>query len=65
MNFESLLVEVNALVWGPVTLCLLVGTGLYLTIRLRLIQVLYLPLALKLLFKPASGKGDLSSFAAL
>ena len=65
MNFESLLVEINALVWGPVTLCLLVGTGLYLTIRLRLIQVLYLPLALKLLFKPASGKGDLSSFAAL
>ncbi|BAJ03576.1 alanine/glycine:cation symporter family protein [Shewanella violacea] len=65
MNFESLLVEINALVWGPITLCLLVGTGLYLTIRLKLIQVFHLPLALKLLFKPASGKGDLSSFAAL
>ncbi|AQS40038.1 amino acid carrier protein [Shewanella psychrophila] len=65
MNFESLLVEINALVWGPITLCLLVGTGLYLTIRLKLIQVLYLPFALKLLFKPASDKGDLSSFAAL
>lgn len=65
MNFEALLADINAIVWGPVTLCLLVGTGLYLTIRLKLIQVFKLPLALSLLFKPASGKGDLSSFAAL
>ncbi|CAM3928445.1 alanine/glycine:cation symporter family protein [Shewanella aquimarina] len=65
MNFHALLSEINAIVWGPITLCLLVGTGLYLTLRLRLIQIFKLPLALKLLFKPASGKGDLSSFAAL
>ena len=65
MNFEALLADINAIVWGPITLCLLVGTGLYLTIRLKLIQVFKLPLALSLLFKPASGKGDLSSFAAL
>ena len=73
MNFNALttnilptlLVNVNAIVWGPITLCLLVGTGLYLTVKLKFIQVFSLPLALKLLFKPASGKGDLSSFAAL
>lgn len=65
MNFHALLSEINAIVWGPITLCLLVGTGLYLTLRLRLIQVFKLPLALRLLFKPASGQGDLSSFAAL
>ncbi|TVP15668.1 alanine/glycine:cation symporter family protein [Shewanella sp. KCT] len=65
MNFYALLSEINAIVWGPITLCLLVGTGLYLTLRLRLIQVFKLPLALRLLFKPASGQGDLSSFAAL
>ncbi|WOT05661.1 alanine/glycine:cation symporter family protein [Shewanella youngdeokensis] len=65
MNFQSLLADLNAIVWGPITLCLLVGTGLYLTIRLKLIQVFKLPLALSLLFKPATGKGDLSSFAAL
>lgn len=65
MNFHALLSEINAIVWGPITLCLLVGTGLYLTLRLRLIQIFKLPLALRLLFKPASGKGDLSSFAAL
>ncbi|MCL1050468.1 sodium:alanine symporter family protein [Shewanella abyssi] len=65
MNYHALLADINAIVWGPVTLCLLVGTGLYLTIRLKLIQVFKLPLALSLLFKPATGKGDLSSFAAL
>lgn len=35
----TLLANVNAIVWGPITLCLLVGTGLYLTLRLKLIQV--------------------------
>ena len=65
MNFHALLADINAIVWGPITLCLLVGTGLYLTVRLKLIQVFKLPMALGLLFKPASGKGDLSSFAAL
>ncbi|WP_394129452.1 alanine/glycine:cation symporter family protein [Shewanella maritima] len=65
MNFHALLSDVNAIVWGPITLCLLVGTGVYLTARLKLIQVFKLPLALSLLFKPASGKGDLTSFAAL
>ncbi|WP_153912586.1 alanine/glycine:cation symporter family protein [Shewanella sp. TC10] len=65
MNFHTLLADINGIVWGPITLCLLVGTGLYLTIRLKLLQVFQLPFALSLLFKPATGKGDLSSFAAL
>lgn len=43
--------EVDAFVWGPPLLCLLVGTGIWLTIRLNMIQVLRLPLALKLIFK--------------
>ena len=38
--------EVDAFVWGPPLLCLLVGTGIWLTIRLNMIQVLRLPLAL-------------------
>ncbi|MBR9728420.1 alanine/glycine:cation symporter family protein [Shewanella intestini] len=65
MNLQALLADINSVVWGPITLALLVGTGLYLTVRLGLLQVLKLPLALSLLFKPANGKGDLSSFAAL
>ena len=65
MSFEALLSSLNGIVWGPITLCLLVGTGIYLTARLKLIQVFRLPMALSLLFKPAKGHGDLSSFAAL
>ncbi|MCS6181226.1 alanine/glycine:cation symporter family protein [Shewanella baltica] len=65
MSFQAFLASINGIVWGPITLCLLVGTGIYLTARLKLIQVFRLPMALGLLFKPAKGHGDLSSFAAL
>ncbi len=58
--------EVDAFVWGPPLLCLLVGTGIWLTIRLNLLQVLRLPLALKLIFKAKNdGHGDVDSFKAL
>lgn len=58
--------EVDAFVWGPPLLCLLVGTGIWLTIRLNMIQVLRLPLALKLIFKAKNeGHGDVDSFKAL
>ncbi|QIJ05837.1 alanine/glycine:cation symporter family protein [Shewanella chilikensis] len=65
MDFHALLTQINSIVWGPATLLLLVGTGIYLSFRLGFIQLLRLPLALQLLFKPANGKGELSSFAAL
>lgn len=60
----------DSLVWGPPLLILLVGTGLYLTIRLGFIQIRYLPLALQYVFggkkdPDSSGEGDVSSFAAL
>lgn len=58
--------NINDIVWGPPLLILLMGTALLLTIRLGLIQVLKLPLALKLIFSAKSeGKGDVSSFKAL
>lgn len=65
MNFHDIVSQINAIVWGPATLILLVGTGVYLTLRLQLIQLIKLPKALSLLFKPAIGKGDLTPFAAL
>ncbi|MCF1430779.1 MAG: sodium:alanine symporter family protein [Shewanella sp.] len=65
MNFHQLVADINSIVWGPATLILLVGTGAYLTFRLKLIQLFRLPMALSLLFKPVEGKGDLSPFAAL
>lgn len=56
---------IDDFVWGPPLLVLLVGTGVYLTIRLGLLQVLRLPKAFKLIFAEDKGEGDISSFAAL
>ncbi|MGT2947796.1 alanine/glycine:cation symporter family protein [Streptococcus devriesei] len=53
------------IVWGAPLLILLVGTGIYLSIRLGLLQVLKLPKAFKLIFADDKGEGDISSFAAL
>lgn len=66
---ESLLPALNAIdavIWGPPLIGLLVGTGIYLTLRLHLLQVLRLPRALRLIFTADSnGTGDVSSFKAL
>jgi len=58
--------DLSGLVWGPWLLCLLVGTGVLLTIRLRGIQFRRLIYALRLTFsKERGGKGDISHFGAL
>lgn len=62
LNFFTML---DDMVWGAPLLILLVGTGIYLTVRLGLLQVLKLPKALKLIFADDKGQGDISSFAAL
>ncbi|WP_105154515.1 alanine/glycine:cation symporter family protein [Streptococcus suis] len=57
---------INNLVWGPPLLLLLVGTGVYFTLRLGMFQVSKLPTAFRLIFSSdQSGQGDVSSFAAL
>ena len=61
----ELLKALDAFVWGPPLLILLVGTGIYLTIRLGLLQVARLPKAFQLIFTEDKGHGDVSSFAAL
>ncbi len=62
----ELLNEIDSFVWGPPLLILLVGTGMLLTVRLNLIQVLRLPHALKMIFAAKSeGEGDVTSFKAL
>ena len=62
LNFFTMLDDI---VWGAPLLILLVGTGIYLTVRLGLLQVLKLPKAFKLIFADDKGQGDISSFAAL
>ena len=50
MNIE-LLNSIDSFVWGPPLLVLLVGTGIFLTLRLGFLQVSRLPKALQLIFK--------------
>ncbi|NFG60504.1 MULTISPECIES: sodium:alanine symporter family protein [unclassified Clostridium] len=68
---QSFFEKIDSIIWGPPLLILLVGTGLYLTFRLKLLQVFKLPMALKFVFgkdeeaKDEDAQGDVSSFAAL
>lgn len=70
-QLQEIVAGINTFIWGPPLLILLVGTGIYLTIRLGLLQVFKLPLALKYLFSKdpeASSlktKGDISAFASV
>lgn len=62
----NVLNSLDSFIWGPPLLVLLVGTGILLTIRLKLLQVFKLPKALKLIFKAQNaGSGDIDSFKAL
>ena len=65
-SFIPMLNSIDSIVWGPPLIALLVGTGIYLTVRLGLIQVFRLPLALSLIFGAKNrGEGDVSSFKSL
>lgn len=65
--FEQLIDTVNNLVWGPIMLTLLLGTGIYLSIGLRGMSIVRIPYAFKQLFKgrQGSGEGEISPFNAL
>lgn len=64
-TLESLLQQLSDIVWGWPMIILLVGTHLFLTIRLRFIQR-YLGKAIRLSFRRTTeGKGDVSHFGAL
>jgi alanine or glycine:cation symporter, AGCS family len=67
-NVEEFLGIIGGYVWGPPLLILIVGTGIYLTVRLGVLQIRLLPYALKLTFtknKNLTDKGDISHFQAL
>ncbi|RDW17208.1 alanine/glycine:cation symporter family protein [Oceanobacillus chungangensis] len=66
---EEIIKAISDFVWGPPTLILIVGTGLYFTFRLGFLQFRTLPYALKLAFSPKrqdkESKGDISHYEAL
>ena len=64
--FTELLKKINELVWGLPLICLLLGTGIYFTYKLKLLQLTKLRQAFKLVFKKENNtEGDVSSFQAL
>jgi AGCS family alanine or glycine:cation symporter len=70
MTFSDIVTVVDDFVWGPAMLVLLVGTGIFLTIRTKFLTWRNLPYALKsTLSKEARttkrGTGDVSPFSAL
>ena len=65
-SFLPILSAIDAFLWGVPLITLLVGTGILLTLRLSLIQVVHLPRALGLILRAKNrGAGDISSFKAL
>ncbi|MFS0880809.1 alanine/glycine:cation symporter family protein [Metabacillus niabensis] len=67
-SFEKFIGDVSSFVWGPPLLILIVGTGLYLTLRLGFLQFRMLPYSLKLAFtkkQDSKSEGDISHFQAL
>lgn len=60
------LTKINEMVWGMPLICLLLGTGIYFTYKLRLLQLTKLKLAFSCIFKKQdNNEGDVSSFQAL
>lgn len=71
MSFTSILKDVNNFVWGPYMLVLLVGTGIFLTIRLKFYPWRNLVYALKQVFEKQdkstsdTHEGDITPFQSL
>ena len=65
---HALLVTVSDFLWGFPLIVALIGTGLYLTLRLNFVQFIHLPRALTMIFFPPKdekGHGEISHFQAL
>jgi AGCS family alanine or glycine:cation symporter len=65
---NSVMQSMNGIVWGPVMIVLLVGTGLYLTVGLRFVQFRRLGHSVKCIsgvFDDPEEEGDVSHFQAL
>ena len=69
---DRLIILIGNVVWGPHMLLLLIGIGVYFTLRLKFIQLTGIKSALKYSFKQklqdpttGNGKGDFNSYDAL
>lgn len=66
-QFDRVLSDIKDLVWAPPLLILLIGTGIYLSLLLKGMQIRYLGYALKQAFssQQKNSDGDISQFQAL
>lgn len=63
---ERILHAVDAPIWGIPMIALILGTGIFFTIRLKFLQVSKLPIALQMIGATKDqGKGDIDSFRSL
>lgn len=64
--FENIIKAVDDFVWGIPLIVLILGVGVYLTVRLVFLPIRKLPRAFKYMFaKEEGGTGEVSSFGAL
>lgn len=66
-SVEGILQKIDALIWGIPMITLILAVGVYLTVRLRGIQVRCLPLAIRNLIRDGDTKeeGEVTAFSAL
>ncbi|GAB6069383.1 sodium:alanine symporter family protein [Thiomicrorhabdus hydrogeniphila] len=66
-NINGILSTASSWAWGPAMLILLLGTGIFLTIRLKFLPLRHLFYAFSLLWKSRKSKedGDITPFSAL
>jgi len=68
-TITTIVTAINDFVWGPPMLVLILGTGLLLQLRLKLMPILRIGTGFKMVWKgrhPAAGAaGDISPYAAL
>ncbi len=65
-TINRFLQSVDDFVWGPPLMVLILAGGIYLTVRMGILQIRKLPLALKWMVKnEENGEGEVTSFGAL
>ncbi|MCB1915731.1 MAG: sodium:alanine symporter family protein [Rhodocyclaceae bacterium] len=68
-TLTTIVTAINNFVWGPPMLVLILGTGLYLQFRLRLMPITHIGMGFRLVWRgrrpDADASGDISPYAAL
>lgn len=67
LDISAFLSNLSSIVWGPVTLSLILGVGLLLSIRIKFISLRHIPYGFRQLLKGRSqmGEGTIAPFSAL